>query len=117
MFTPTKQYPSMSGNSTGAASGATNSRREDYTVNGETWFPMLPSHNPTPEMLARARSLAAEAWQRRDAVIEAGYHNGGIDHRALDAANIEWEQAEQWVEDVCDLLYPSRIDITVEVGA
>ena len=77
MFTPIKQYPANGGNHDRAVSGATNSRREDYTVNGETWFPMLPSHNPTPEMLARARSLAAEAWQRRDAVIEAGYHNGG----------------------------------------
>ena len=114
MFTPIKQYPANGGNHDRAVSGATNSRREDYTVNGETWFPMLPSHNPTPEMLARARSLAAEAWQRHDLAIEAWLF-GGIDRRA--DTRIEAEQADRWVWDVYDLLYPVSVDITVEVGA
>ena len=63
MFTPIKQYPANGGNHDRAVSGATNSRREDYTVNGETWFPMSPSHNPTPELLERAKRLCVKAWR------------------------------------------------------
>ena len=58
-----KQYPGMSGNSTGAVSGAANSRRDDYTVNEQTWFPMQPFHNPPPELLERAKRLCVKAWR------------------------------------------------------
>src|SRR3972149_1855357 len=114
MFIPTKQYPGMSGNSTGAVSGAANSRREDYTVNGETWFPMSPSHNPTPDLLQRAYTLAEKAWAIYDAAIET-YVAGGIDQR--ERCWIEACAADAWIRDVYSLVYPVSVDITVEVGA
>ncbi len=57
-----KQYPGMSGSSTGAASIAEPSTPELYT-NDEIWFPMQPFHNSTPELLERAKRLCVKAWR------------------------------------------------------
>ena len=57
-----KQYPGMSGNSTGAVSIAEPSTPELYT-NDETWHDMRPTHNPTPELLERAKRLCVKAWR------------------------------------------------------
>ena len=120
MFThqTTKQSPATGGNQDRAASGAAKLSTKTLYITDRD--PVIVhdyrSTRLTHADLARARRLAGDAWARRDAIIEAGYERGALDHDAINLANIDAEAADDWARDVYSALYPIAIDIMVEVG-